>query len=655
MKWALRKIVSIIIIIILVFNIIMPVISFASEECEKNVEKTEDVNNKNDKEEEEKEVANIDETIEDDEEIKNETIEQEIQDNTNDLTKDLELIEENDNSESLKVESEENEVKQENNEEESEIIENKNEEIIEEKIPRITYSTHVQNIGWQDYVEEGIMAGTEGKGLRLEGIKIKIETELQGKIEYSTHIQNIGWQNYVEGGQLSGTTGKSYRLEAIRIKLTDELAEKYDIYYRTHIQNFGWLNWTKNGEKSGSEGFLYRMEAIQIKIVKKGEEINGTGKSFVKMPKLQYSTHIENIGWQGYVNKGEESGTQGLGLRLEGIKIKLEDSNLTGSIKYSTHIQNIGWQNFVGEEQLSGTTGKSLRLEGIKMKLTGELSEYFDIYYRTHVQNMGWIAWAKNGEEAGTEGYSYRLEAIQIQLVLKGENAPGNTRGHFYMKSLERKSIEGIKFVFGNVCAGIDVSEHNKIINWQAVKNVADFAIIRCGYGQNFDYQDDKYFETNIQNCIVNNIPIEVYLYSYADNIEKAGSEADHVIRLCNKYKNYIRKVWYDVEDNSVFNQIVSGGMSRESLGQIVDTFANKLRSSGYDVGLYTYSNALNNYFPSNVKNKYKIWIANYSGNSKDVFETTYSVFKTLYQMWQFTSSGVVNGIVTNVDLNIRF
>ena len=289
------------------------------------------------------------------------------------------------------------------------------------------------------------------------------------------------------------------------------------------------------------------------------------------------------------------------------------------------------------------------------MKLTGELSEYFDIYYRTHVQNMGWIAWAKNGEEAGTEGYSYRLEAIQIQLVLKGENAPGNTRGHFYMKSLERKSIEGIKFVFGNVCAGIDVSEHNKIINWQAVKNVADFAIIRCGYGQNFDYQDDKYFETNIQNCIVNNIPIEVYLYSYADNIEKAGSEADHVIRLCNKYKNYIRKVWYDVEDNSVFNQIVSGGMSRESLGQIVDTFANKLRSSGYDVGLYTYSNALNNYFPSNVKNKYKIWIANYSGNSKDVFETTYSVFKTLYQMWQFTSSGVVNGIVTNVDLNIRF
>ena len=172
---------------------------------------------------------------------------------------------------------------------------------------------------------------------------------------------------------------------------------------------------------------------------------------------------------------------------------------------------------------------------------------------------------------------------------------------------------------------------------------------------QNYDYQDDKYFENNIQSCIANNIPIEVYLYSYADNTTKARSEADHVIRLCNKYKKYIRKIWYDVEDNSVFNQILTGELSSDSLGQIVDAFSSKLNSVGYDVGLYTYSNALANYFPNYVKNKYKIWIANYPGNSQDVFLSKYSLFKSIYEMWQFTSSGIVNGIVTSVDLNIRF
>lgn len=528
-------------------------------------------------------------------------------------------------------------------------------DIPEEQEPVLTYSTHVQNIGWQNYVKNSEIAGTEGKALRLEALKINIETQLEGTIQYSTHIQNIGWQKYVTNEEISGTTGRSYRLEALKVKLTGELSEKYDIYYRTHIQNLGWLAWAKNGEEAGTQNYAYRMEAIQIKLVKKGTEVEIKGKAFLVKPVLNYQTHVQNIGWQGYVNNGDISGTQGRSLRLEGIKIKLGNMNVSGSVQYSTHVQDIGWQNFVGENQLAGTTGKSLRLEGIKIKLTGEIKKSFDIYYRTHVENMGWLAWAKNGEEAGTEGYAYRLEAIQIKIVPKNEPAPGNTVGHFYNKALERKSIEGIKLVFGNLCAGVDVSEHNKTINWQAVKNIADFAVVRCGYGQNIDSQDDKKFEANIQECIQNNIPIEVYLYSYADTVEKADSEAEHVLRLCNKYKKYIKRIWYDVEDNSVFNQVISGGISKDTLGQIIDRFSGKLTSNGYKVGLYTYSKALENYFPSNVKNKYKIWIANYPGNSKDAFETTYNAFKKIYEMWQFTSSGIINGIITNVDLNIRF
>ena len=155
-------------------------------------------------------------------------------------------------------------------------------------------------------------------------------------------------------------------------------------------------------------------------------------------PTIQYSSHVQNIGWQSYVSNGQTSGTSGKSLRLEGIKIKTSDSNL--NIEYSTHIQKIGWQNFVSNNALSGTSGRSLRLEAIKIKLTGDIANKYDIYYRTHAQNIGWQGWAKNGEPAGTAGYGYRLEAIQIKLVAKGSAAPGSTENAYYENS---KSTDG--------------------------------------------------------------------------------------------------------------------------------------------------------------------------------------------------------------------
>ncbi|EOI01850.1 hypothetical protein UAY_01258 [Enterococcus moraviensis ATCC BAA-383] len=137
---------------------------------------------------------------------------------------------------------------------------------------RIMYSTHVQNIGWQNYVSNGQTAGTSGKSYRLEGLKIKLKnTPYSGSIEYSTHIQNKGWQGFVSNDQLSGTSGEKLRLEATKIRLTGQMAKEYDVYYRVHAQEFGWLGWAKNGEPAGTAKYGYRLEAIQIQLVKRGE------------------------------------------------------------------------------------------------------------------------------------------------------------------------------------------------------------------------------------------------------------------------------------------------------------------------------------------------------------------------------------------------
>ena len=203
--------------------------------------------------------------------------------------------------------------------------------------PTVVYRTHVQDYGWQNYVINGEMSGTEGEAKRLEGIIIALEGQKYATgIEYRTHVQDYGWQDYVKNGQMSGTEGEAKRLEAIQIRLTDGLEKYFDVYYRVHCQEIGWMNWAKNGEMSGSAGYAYRLEGIEIVIVKKGENppqrdnIN-YDKAF-KENLISYTTHVQDYGWQDYVKNGEMSGTEGECKRLEGIIIALESQKYSGGL-----------------------------------------------------------------------------------------------------------------------------------------------------------------------------------------------------------------------------------------------------------------------------------------------------------------------------------
>ena len=170
-------------------------------------------------------------------------------------------------------------------------------------------------------------------------------------------------------------------------------------------------------------------------------------------PSVNYSTHVQDIGWQGYVKDGSTAGTTGQSKRLEAIRIKLSNNtSYNGTIQYQTHIQDIGWQGWKMNDEMSGTSGQSKRLEAIRIKLTDELAENYDIYYRVHAQEFGWLGWAKNGESAGTAGYSYRLEAIEVKLVEKDGKAPGSTERPYiqryvsYQTHVQDIGWQGIKY-----------------------------------------------------------------------------------------------------------------------------------------------------------------------------------------------------------------
>lgn len=347
--------------------------------------------------------------------------------------------------------------------------------------PSICYTTHIQDIGWQNQVKDGEMAGTEGQAKRLEAIKITLKDLSGVKIKYQTHIQDIGWQDWKYDGTLAGTEGQSKRLEAIRIEL--EESDKYSIMYRVHIQDIGWQDWRYDGEKAGTEGQSKRLEAIQIKIVEKQTSIS-----------VNYSVHVQDIGWQNWKAEEKIAGTEGQSKRLEAIKIELLTNIKNLKLKYRVHIQDIGWQDWKDSEEMAGTEGQSKRLEAIQIKL--ENTQDYSIEYRVHVQDIGWQDWVKDGEISGTEGQSKRLEAIQIRIISKENDSD----------SQEEPKFERQEGTYGKT--GLNVADKGgselKYLKYGTGKNVffATFAI--HGYEDKWD--KDGYELIEIANNFYNKL-----------------------------------------------------------------------------------------------------------------------------------------------------
>lgn len=277
----------------------------------------------------------------------------------------------------------------------------------------VTYQCHVQNIGWQSPVNNDATAGTEGQFLRVEALKLNLTNAPKGaSIKYKAHVQDIGWQPWTSNGSEAGTHGQSLRVEAIKIELQN--MPGYSIQYQTYVQNVGWQNYVSDGQEAGTHGQGLGIEALRIKIVHISD--NSTVS-------INYQSHVQNIGWQDAVENGQISGTEGESLRVEALKLNLIDTAtgnaLTGDhIKYQTHVQNIGWQNPVTGGYEAGTHGQGLRVEAIKISL--ENMPDYSIQYRAHVQDIGWQPWVSDGAEAGTDGKGLRIEAIEIRIVKIG-------------------------------------------------------------------------------------------------------------------------------------------------------------------------------------------------------------------------------------------
>lgn len=214
-----------------------------------------------------------------------------------------------------------------------------------------------------------------------------------------------------------------------------------------------------------------------------------------------------------------------------------------------------------------------------------------------------------------------------------------NTKAFFdYQNNLFVQQAKGV----------IDVSEWQGDIDWAKAKaDGVEGAIIRLGYGEGNNA--DKKAQRNISECKRLGIPFGIYWYSYADTPALAKEEGADVVAKLKQFgvnpSDLAYPVYYDLEkwtweghqpptDPNVYNNIVNN-------------WYRALQSAGYkNLGVYSYTSYLQGPLKHADIYAKTTWVAQYGARMG------FDSFPTNSRGWQYTSSGKVDGISGNVDMN---
>jgi GH25 family lysozyme M1 (1,4-beta-N-acetylmuramidase) len=189
---------------------------------------------------------------------------------------------------------------------------------------------------------------------------------------------------------------------------------------------------------------------------------------------------------------------------------------------------------------------------------------------------------------------------------------------------------------------GIDVSQHNGVINWNLAKNEIDFAILRLGWiGNSNNHTLDTQFYNNYNACKALGIPVGAYIYNYANNENAARSGAEWALdKLANI--DLELPVYFDIEDPTLMNL---GKTANTNLCIAFNTVIED--NSDYWAGVYASLDWFNNRLHKDIiKAKYTTWIAHVE------YPNDQDKYNGYYDMFQYSWKGRIGGISGNVDMN---
>jgi GH25 family lysozyme M1 (1,4-beta-N-acetylmuramidase) len=196
---------------------------------------------------------------------------------------------------------------------------------------------------------------------------------------------------------------------------------------------------------------------------------------------------------------------------------------------------------------------------------------------------------------------------------------------------------------------GIDVSEHQGTIDWQAVAEAGyQFAFIRVGfrgYGEAGTLVEDSMAVENLQQAQAAGLHVGTYFFSQALNEEEAAEEAALSVSVIEKSGvEPDLPLMYDPEiikdDDGRANDITRDqvALNTAAFRETVET------SSTCRVDIYSNLPWEHNYFDTDTMNRYEIWYADYEPLPQTPYHFTW---------WQYTNEGTVPGIEGVVDLDL--
>ena len=183
----------------------------------------------------------------------------------------------------------------------------------------------------------------------------------------------------------------------------------------------------------------------------------------------------------------------------------------------------------------------------------------------------------------------------------------------------------------------IDVSRYQGNIDWDKLAGKIGGAMLKTvSTNKSFGgIYIDPMFETNYAACRRLGIPVGAYYYTYAQDAATVQAELDKLHQAL-EGKILTLPVAVDVEDNKL------KPLSADALTDLVIAAADAIESWGLYAMVYTYTYYSQTELSMDRLSAYDIWIADYRGKRP----------ARKHGMWQYTSTGRLEGIAGSVDLS---
>ena len=393
-----------------------------------------------------------------------------------------------------------------------------------------------------------------------------------------------------------------------------------------------------------SDGY-YNIKSKQSRIyldVKGGETINGTNvqmnidlnsesnrQKFIFKKEEENSGTVKN-GIYEIVTKNASNMVLDVlnGEKGDNVNVQIwADSNVT---QQKFEIKNIGAGLY---KIICKRSGKALTVDE---KAEGKFANVYQYTYKESANQLWKI------QKSNDTGY-FNIVSYYNEKYLSLEN--GKTENGTNVRVYNNINADSQKFSLEQRIYGIDVSHWQNEIDFKTLYSYQkiDFIIIRAGQGTTLK---DKQFERNYLEAKKYNIPTGVYLYAKAQSVEDAKKEAKNLVNML-KGKSFELPIYYDIEEHENLDNI--------TIMQMIVEFYKIIKFAGYKPGLYASKYYLIYKMDVNkIPTDCSIWVASYGNNDGSVPKDIYKYYGR-FDIWQYTSTGKIPGIVGDVDCDIIY